>query len=106
MSNQMLKMICILVIVVCLVLIVYSIWNAIATNKRNKAAEASAERIFMAKLEKELDRDEKRITPDPIYQPSYKSTSAPTFKQGLDYDSYEEENVDSQGMKLKDFFQP
>lgn len=106
----MLKAICIIVLITCICLMIYSIVNAIRVNKRTKAAEARSETIFLAQMRQE---EKKRLQqndagkPSTLVQPfTTIQPYEPEKKKTLDYDKYENE-VDMETVDdkhLKDFF--
>ena len=103
------KGVCIVVLVVCVCMMIFSIYNAIQTSRRNKAADETTRKIFMAKLQSEkngtpISNEAAQKTSVYLKQPLV--TIEQEKPKSLNYDEYEEDldlNVHSD-KSLKDFF--
>ena len=107
--TELLKGVCTIILVVCVGLMIYSIYNAIATSKKNKATDEATRKIFMAKLQREnggmqAASDAAQKTSAYLKQPL--TTVEADKPKSLNYDEYEDDvDVDnSDGRNLKDFF--
>lgn len=106
----MLKAICILTLLVTIGFMGYLTYNAIQTNRRNKAKSETHSRIFMAQIEKELREKEANGTMNNVQKtaPKYPLIITPEEPKALNYDEYTDD-VDlsaANGKTLKDFFAP
>lgn len=102
----------IIIITCALVLVgsfVYTIYNYLKTNKKNRAAERTNEQLFLAETQRLINQKQAEKAnagnPQPVKTvPTY--ISNPIIKEPpktIDYDTVEEEVVDT-NLKLKDFF--
>ena len=107
------KELCIIVVLVCICLCVWSIFNAINTNKKNKAADEMSAKLFMADVEKDLKNKTERVikadsvakSTTPLARFETITPVKPVTKE-LNYDLYEEEEIPEniKNKSLKDFF--
>lgn len=101
------KSILIVLIIISLGIIAYGIFNAIAVNKRNKATDEATRKIFLAKMNKEIEANKKNANADDQSQVSRPLIAKNETMQSLNYDEYEDD-VDLsvvEGVSLKDFFE-
>lgn len=97
-----------IVLIVCVGVMIYSIINAINTNKRNKATDETTRKIFLAKMQQSQNVNREFIPIQPVaVEPKRPDPIIPQEKRALDYDKYEEDEIDTEaiaGKGLKDFF--
>jgi flagellar basal body-associated protein FliL len=102
----------IIIITCALVLVgsfVYTIYNYLKTNKKNRAAERTNEQLFLAETQRILNQKKAENANSSNSAPA---KTVPTYisnpiikepPKAVDYDTIEEEVVDT-NLKLKDFF--
>ena len=105
--TEMLKGVCIIVLIVCVCVMIYTIWNAINTAKRNKATDEASQKIFLAKM-KQVQNANNSDASAAIAQKVLKQplNIEPEKPKELNYDEYEDdsEEIVPSDKGLKDFF--
>ena len=103
----MFEAICVIAIVVFVGLMIFTIWNAVKVNKRNKAQDATNERIFMSQIEKDqkMKSEESHGKTEAVDVQTQPVNVEPAKPKTLDYDKYEDDTeTDASNGSLKDFF--
>lgn len=104
---DMLKGVCIIVIIVCVTVMIYTIINAINTAKRNKATDEATRRIFLAKIQQSQNttdfNQQPTVAQNVLKQPFSFEAEKP---HALNYDEFENdaETLVDNDKGLKDFF--
>ena len=102
--QEFLKIICTIVLAVCVCIMIYSIVNAINTSKRNKQTDEATRKMFIA----QMAQNTKNVTTDEQPKAAFKhpTTIKPSRPKQLDYDKFEvdEEATDIGDQSLTDFF--
>ena len=103
--TEMLKGICIIVIVVCVGLMTYTTWNAIRTAKKNKRADETTRQMFLSqvgKLQDSKSTNSDNIAKKTLKQPLNLGEEKHTE---LNYEPLDSNLLDIPSDKtLKDFF--
>jgi hypothetical protein len=104
--TEMLKGVCVIVLVVCVGVMIYTILNAINTAKKNKATDEASRRIFLAQMQtsKNTNSTESSHGTQKILKQPF--SFEPAKPKEINYDEFEDdvESVDLGGKGLKDFF--
>jgi hypothetical protein len=97
------KYLCVIIIIVCVCLAIFSIVNSIRTARRNKATDEVSQKICLADVEREVNaiKEKKGVSNNFNAVNVFEPVNKP-----LDYNTYEEEEIqeETQGKSLKDFF--
>jgi heme/copper-type cytochrome/quinol oxidase subunit 2 len=103
--TEMLKGVCIIILIVCIGVMMYSICHAIRTARQNKATDELSRQIFLAKINQAQNANNKSnvVAKKVLKQPFNFEQEKP---KELDYDKIDEDNdiVIPSDKTLKDFF--
>jgi hypothetical protein len=103
--QEFLKVICTIVLAICVGVMIYSFVSAISTSKKNKKTDEATRKLFMA----QMTQNTKKTTSDMgvgsiLKQPL--TEIMPSKPKALDYDKFEsdEEQMSIGNKSLNDFF--
>ena len=105
--TDILKAICVIVMIVCVCVMIYSIVNAIMVTKKNKDTDAATRRIFLARMGQTDKIGQHELKMNPVLRQPL-SEIEPNKPKPLNYDEFEAvDGIDenSSGKSLNEFYQ-